>query len=176
MEAERFDRMTKALTTRRDRRTVLRRTGGRGLASVLALLGAPGLRGLAVRDVAAQTTCLVYGSRCGRATDPPCCSGRCQRKPGTHKKVCRKPKDCAQTRCKNYSVVGVRTVHCDLGPGTGCMCVLTVEGCLACIDENVCFDACTNSAECVTSLGAGAVCLHPDTNQCGLQCIKPCPV
>ena len=43
MDAERFDRMTKVLTTSRDRRTVLKRTGGRVLASVLGLLGTPGL-------------------------------------------------------------------------------------------------------------------------------------
>jgi hypothetical protein len=176
MDAERFDQMTKALTRGRDRRTVLRRTGGGVLASALGLLGAPGLTRLAVRDVTAQTTCLVFGSRCGQETDPPCCSGRCVRKRGTHKKFCRKPKDCPETRCKNYSVSGVKTVTCDLGPGTGCMCVLTVEGCRACIDENACFNACTNSSECVTSLGHGAVCLHPDPNRCGLQCIKPCPV
>ena len=55
MDAERFDRMTKLLTTGRDRRTVLKRTGGRVLASVLGLLGTPGLTDLVIRDVAAQT-------------------------------------------------------------------------------------------------------------------------
>jgi hypothetical protein len=174
MDAERFDRMTKALPRGRDRRTVLRRTGG-VLASVLGLPGAPGVTDLAVRDVAAQTTCLVFGSRCGRETDPPCCSGRCVRKRGTHKKFCRKPKDCPETRCKNYSVDGVRFVPCDIGPGTGCMCVLTVEGCRACIDENVCGPACVSTADC-GSFDPGAVCQMANSGDCLQACMKPCPV
>jgi hypothetical protein len=176
VDAKRFDHMTKALTRGRDRRTVLSRTGG-VLASVLVLLGAPGLLRPAVRDVAAQTTCLVFGSRCGREFDPPCCSGRCVRKRGTNKKFCRRPKDCPETRCKNHMVCGVKSVHCDVGPGTGCSCVLSVEGCRACIDENVCGPGCTSSAECVAleGYGPGAVCQHPDSGCCGRTCLKPCP-
>jgi hypothetical protein len=175
MDGERFDRMTKALTRGRDRRTILRRTGGGVLASLLGLAGAPGLTDLAVREVAAQTACLVVGSRCGRDDDPPCCSDRCVRKSGSHKKFCRKPKNCPQTRCKNYSVDEVRYVACDLGPGTGCMCVRSVEGCLACIDENVCGPACMNTADCV-SFDPGAVCQMPNSGDCLRACMKPCPV
>jgi hypothetical protein len=175
MDAERFDQMTKALTRGWDRRTVLRRTGGGVLASVLGLLGAPGLTEIAVRDVTAQTTCLVFGSPCGRETDPPCCSGRCVRKRGTHKKFCRKPKDCPATRCKNRSVYLVHFVDCTPVPGFGCMCVQTVEGCLACIDENVCGPACTRTTDCA-SFAPGAVCQRPDSGACGRTCMKPCPV
>jgi hypothetical protein len=175
MDAERFDRMTKAWTRARDRRTILRRGGG-VLASLLGLAGAPGLTSPAVRDVAAQTACLVVGSRCGREDDPPCCYDRCVRKSGSHKKFCRKPKNCPQTRCKRYSVDVVRSVHCDLGPGTGCMCVRSVEGCLACIDENDCFAPCNSSAECEASLGPGAVCQMPNSGDCLRACMKPCPV
>lgn len=35
-------------------------------------------------------TCLADGARCGRAGDAPCCSGRCARKRGSRKRVCRR--------------------------------------------------------------------------------------
>src|SRR5687767_790742 len=76
MDADRFDRLVLTLTRARTRR------------SILGLLGVLGLTGLVARDVAAQE-CAVNGTRCGRATDPDCCSGRCVRKGDTNKKFCR---------------------------------------------------------------------------------------
>ena len=67
MNTKQFDRFAVALSRRTPRR------------SLLSLLAALGLTGLVVGEVAAQA-CLADGERCGRATDPACCSGWCKRK------------------------------------------------------------------------------------------------
>jgi hypothetical protein len=92
-----------------------------------------------------------------------------------------KPNHCAKSRCKGHSIYGVHFVPCDLGLGTGCMCVLSVEGCRACVDENSCSvnDAkCVNSAECEArvAFGPGSVCQQPNSGACEQRCLKPCSV
>ena len=74
MDAAHFDHLTLALTRVRSRRA---------LVALLAGLGVP--RGVA----RAFSVCLENGNRCGRPSDPECCSGRCVRKRNSHKRFCR---------------------------------------------------------------------------------------
>src|SRR5215212_5638936 len=67
-----------------------------------------------------------------------------------------KPGHCPKSRCKGRVPSEGACEHCDLAPGTGCSCVLSVEGCQTCVDENTCGVPCQSSAECVGSLGQGA--------------------
>lgn len=76
--------------------------------------------------------------------------------------------------CTDHLICGEKQVHCDPGPGSGCSCTLSVEGCFACINENFCGPACTSSAECEASLGTGAICQRLGTGCCGQTCAWPC--
>jgi hypothetical protein len=100
-----------------------------------------------------------------------------------------KPKHCKNAKsgghCTSYLICGDRQATCDIRAGTGCSCVLTVEGCLACIDENECGPLCTSSAECeaIDDFGPGSVCEQQPGGSCcpettgvpGSRCLRPCP-
>ena len=98
-----------------------------------------------------------------------------------------KPNHCKNTtsaQCKTYHICGVRGATCDPGVlGTVCECVLTVEGCIACVNDTVgqeCHTtdpACTSSEECELrpGFGPGSVCGEPNFGCCGQVCLRPCP-
>jgi hypothetical protein len=98
-----------------------------------------------------------------------------------------KPKHCKNAtsggHCTSYLICHVRQATCDIRSGTGCSCVLTVEGCLACTNENICGPLCTSSAQCEALLGPGAVCEQQPGGGCcpettgvpGPHCALPCP-
>lgn len=88
-----------------------------------------------------------------------------------------KPGHCAKSdRCKGRGrICRGAAVHCDAGPGTGCSCILSVEGCPSCVDENTCGPSCASSEDCAT-YGPGAVCEAPGCGNCELTCMLPCPV
>jgi hypothetical protein len=76
-------------------------------------------------------------------------------------------------RCRtDLTICGETPVHCDVVSGTGCSCILSVEGCPACVNENDCGPACTSSDECER----GFICEALGCGRCELTCMPPCPV
>jgi hypothetical protein len=97
-----------------------------------------------------------------------------------------KPKACKHApsgHCKTYHICGGNAATCDPGPGIACDCALTVEGCIACINDTVgqeCHETdppCASSAECESrpGFGPGSVCQAPGSGCCGQVCLRPCP-
>ena len=167
MDSTRFDRFTVVVGQKATRR------------AALGLLAASGLTGLVTRDVTAQQ-CLANGHRCGRATDPPCCSGRCVHKRGTHKRFCR--------QAPGQGVCGITvgvcfngSDPCNANGSSTCLCWVTSRGYSFCGDEvKDCF-ACETNADCEQrpAVGkAGDRCVQcptcPDPTANGRACVHPC--
>ena len=150
MDAERFDRLVVAFGRRIPRR------------SVLGLLASLGLTGLVTRDVVGQG-CLANGSRCGRASDPACCSGLCKRKRGSRKKSCRSTP--GQSICIQGFQACPGTQHaCDASAAFTCTCWLTIEGFMFCgaSADSPCFP-CVTHADCEN---------RPNGGQAGDRCVQ----
>jgi len=169
MDAERFDRLALSLRRARTRR------------SVVALLA--GL-GLTRRVTRAASVCQENGARCGRATDHICCSGRCVRKHGTHKKFCRRvPSQGICTFASNACVAGGVITGCAKGGGSECQCYVTSDGFSFCGDTtgSACF-TCETNADCEQRFGGkpGDRCVQcpicgpsPDDRACFSKCPNP---
>jgi hypothetical protein len=162
MNPTRVDRLAMILSQRTTRRTAL------------GLLAALGLTGL-VREAAAAACQGGTGGRCGRPTDLACCSGRCVRKRGTRKKVCRKAP--SQGICTiQQDVCTSGSPNCATGADR-CLCRVTTQGHSFCAGGHVCV-TCETNADCETRDGgrrghrctACAAC--PDSN--GRACAFPC--
>jgi hypothetical protein len=162
MDADRFDRLVLTLTRASTRR------------SVLGVLSALGLTGLAARDVAA-VPCLVNGRRCLQGS--ACCSGRCQLKRGTTKKFCRRaPGQGICTIENNYCVNG--SPVCE-STGVSCRCFVTTRGFSYCGAAAYVCRKCTTDASCQQRAGGnpGDRCVRcatcPQTNN--RACASACP-
>jgi len=169
MDAEHFDRFVVTVGQRMPRR------------SVLGLLGAFGLAGF--RSAEAVGACAVNGIRCGRAGDRPCCSGRCVRKRGTHKRFCRRVP--GQSICTILSNSCASTnpniINCDETAGVNrCQCYVTSAGFSFCGRvPDACF-ACETNTDC-EKRGAGSpgarcvACEHCGGLTNNRACVAPCP-
>ena len=168
MDTEQFDRFAVALSRRTPRR------------SFLSLLAALGVTGLVVKDVAAEE-CLAAGARCGRATDPPCCSGWCKRKHGSRKKVCKAAPDQGTCSVLMDFCADNGGVPCDTG-SQSCVCYVSSRGYSVCAQSpGECY-ACETDADCEQRPGVGqpgdhciqcADCAPVDTNN--RACMRSCP-
>lgn len=138
MDADRFDRLTVSLT--RTRR------------SLLGLLSALGVTGLLSEEVLAA--CAENGTRCGRAGDEPCCSGRCVRKRGTRKKFCRQAPGQGICTVESPTICAGGVTYCH-EPDTNelCTCFVTSRGYSFCGgDGGDCF-ACETDTNCEPRVG-----------------------
>jgi hypothetical protein len=166
MDTELFDRLVIALGRQIPRR------------SLVGLLGGLGLTGFGTRNVAAQSTCLPNGTRCGGSRGT-CCSGLCKRKRGTSKKFCRQAP--GQGICTiDFNVCANPSRPCDDGSiGAGCNCWVSMRGYSFCGSPAECFN-CETDADCAkrpTVGQAGDHCVHCagcDATS-GRRCIHPCP-
>jgi hypothetical protein len=163
MDPIRFDRLTMILSHRSTRRTAL------------GLLAALGLTGL-VREEAAA--CSGNTTRCGRATDLECCSGRCVRKRGTRKRYCRQAPDqgiCTINQNVCQSAASTLCSSVDIG----CQCRRTTQGYSFCGGGSTCFN-CETDADCEKRVGGhgGDRCVQCSgcTSSNGRSCTFPCAV
>ena len=166
MDADRFDRLVITFDRRTPRRTVL------------GLLGALGLTRLVARDVAAQS-CAVNGTRCGRATDPECCSGWCKRKRGTNKKFCRQAP--GQGICTiDFNACTLVGQNCNADGSVICQCFVTTQGYSFCGKSTIaCFD-CASDAACEQRSGGHpgdrcVVCTSCPATTNDRACVPACP-
>jgi hypothetical protein len=163
MDPTRFDRLTMILSQRTTRRTAL------------GLLAALGLTGLGRQAAAA---CSGSSTRCGRATDPECCSGRCVRKRGTNKRFCRQAP--GQGICDiDQGLCGLgRSISCGAAADR-CVCQRTTQGYSFCSGGRICVDHCETNADCEKRDGGrrGDRCIVAP--QCcsvsSRACALPCP-
>jgi hypothetical protein len=166
MDTAQFDRIAVALSRRMPRR------------SLLSLLAALGLGGLVAGDVAADDVCLADGERCGGATDLPCCSGWCKRKPGSRKKVCKAAPDQGTCTVAQNDCGGSGSCNGD----PKCACYVTTRGasfCGAGVGTGLNWDCvvCERDRDCEKVTGKGSRCIPcAATCQPGLNlCAQPCP-
>ena len=184
MDAKHFDSLTRSLLAAGSRRAALRLLGAPALGRILALLSGLSLTTLLAREVRAQE-CSPDGTRCGRATDPECCSGWCKRKRGSRKKFCRAaPGQGICTVEDNICGTGdTRTTTCNATGSATCFCYVTSRGFSFCgqADAIVCVN-CTSDADCVNRPGgqAGDRCVPANPPRCcpdvsGQLCVHECP-
>jgi hypothetical protein len=160
MDTARFDRFTVTFARRGTRR------------AALALLSAIGLSALLVEE--ARAACASNGTRCGRPTDLACCSGRCVRKQGTHKKFCRPVR--GQGTCTvEHNNCGTGGTDCNSNPN--CACYVTTRGWSVCGDgSQLSCATCEQDTDCKGVTGKGSRCVPcPGTCGSGTLCVHPCP-
>ncbi len=141
MDDERFDALTRALTSSTSRRRLLRGLAGGLLASLAAMVGA-------VETLASHTGCRHHGQPCRRKNQ--CCSHRC-----TGAGTCMCP--AAKTPCGTTACCDPATQKCCQG-----VCVPLGGCCTAadCDDGNACtVDSCDSAT--------GAITHTPDNSLCG---------
>ena len=149
MDADRFDRLTVAVAHRATRR------------SALALAAAAGLSALLVEE--ALAACAAIGTRCGRAGDLTCCSGRCVRKSGTNKKFCRRaPGQSICTIENNVCVNQPPNCH-EIGSPSNCVCWVTSRGFSFCGGNQLTCFGCETNADCEK---------RPEVGQPGDRCVQ----
>jgi hypothetical protein len=141
MDTEQFDRFVVALSRRTQRR------------SVLSLFTALGITGLMGGQVAAQT-CLANGARCGRATDPTCCSGWCKRKHGSRKRFCKAAPDQGTCTIASNWCAATGSQPCD-ADGVSCLCYVSSRGYSVCARYPEDCYACETDADCEKRPGVG---------------------
>lgn len=171
MDTERFDRLTRAISTVLSRRT---------LAGVLGLsaLGLPSLAAAKKRKKKKKKAkknefgCVDTGKFC--KNNGQCCSGICEGK--KDKKKC-KPHD--QSTCQNgqrEGFCGGVDVLCQTAGGQEGVCDTTTGKAGYCTGGGTCF-ACAKDADCIAQCGAKAACIQctgcPETNS--LACVGPEP-
>lgn len=161
MDAQSFDDLARG-TAGPTRRVTLRLLAGAALAPLW-----PAASG----DVLAVTsTCAFEGSRCGRASDLPCCSGICKRKKHSRKRVCQVAPHqgiCTvlENRCTGDSTV------CGEGASGNCRCYVSTNGVSVCgNDQYFCpaGESCVRDADCLNVTGNGSYCV-----QSGVECGDP---
>jgi hypothetical protein len=178
MDGTSFDALARRLSATGPRRGALR-----ALAAGL-VAGSLGWRG----EPAAAATCNVKanGDRCTSGGE--CCSGRCKRKKGTHKKFCRKaPGQGICTVADNVCDAG--SPSCNVPSTPQCLCYVAENGFSFCgrLPEQTpdrCFK-CNSDADCKKRPGAqaGDHCVYcigtctnnPSGNTNGTACISKCP-
>ena len=157
MDADRFDQLVVTLTHTRTRR------------SILAILGAVSITGLAARDVAGA--CRVVGQRCRRPGH--CCTSICTR--GTcrcpdGRKACR-GLCCNSTQgCRDGRCCTVTGAICPANPTDCCSAMAGTGGCSGAHDHCCVFKgACTTTTECCFSNQRckGGVCCFVAGTICG---------
>ncbi|HEU5431954.1 MAG TPA: hypothetical protein VFU81_09830 [Thermomicrobiales bacterium] len=161
MDAESFDRLAIAVSHPASRRAAV---------ALLAALVLPGGRVQAV-----SVTCATDGTRCGRTSDLPCCSGVCKRKHRSRKKFCQAAFN--QSICTIETGCTGATTFCDAGGTNSCACYVTATGVAFCAQNGAfCDDHCRADADCEQKYQLkGARCLGPGTLCCAGGCVLPCP-
>jgi len=186
VDAGRFDALLRTLSAVPTRRAALRALAG----ATVAALGHAALGHAAGREVTGElvTECSPNGTRCGRISDLSCCSGRCVRKRGTRKKVCKQAPEQGICDIKFDACVGETgsTKDCGTLGGDDCKCTITASGYSRCTDfaaGSLNCMACTTDRECVDYAEEN---LHPRANtwkcisctECpgtGAACAASCP-
>ena len=178
MDAFRFDRFTRALTTAPSRRIVLQSL----VATVLGLAPAPPLSAVHARKRKNKVRrnefgCVNVGNVCKRHDQ--CCSGICRGKKG--KKTCRAhdAKTCTSGQADAFCKAGSPIVGCITSTGRSGSCYTTTGNAGFCAWEFTCV-SCTKDADCGPVCGAGsagAACLRCEGCVEGTACGSPdvCP-
>src|SRR5689334_17117082 len=113
MDGARFDLLTRRVSRRDSRRTLLRTFLGSGLVTAF---------GGSTRQAAAAT-CLENGAKCHKSAPQACCSGSCRNKRGVFR--CRRAPAFSCT-AKQRTCAGGATIFCPGNPNG--VCDVTVEG------------------------------------------------
>ena len=164
MDGNRFDDATRALAAAgtTSRRQALRLLAGSALGGVLVLLG----RG------EAAAACQANGTRCKEGKQ--CCSGRCVRKPGTDKKVCRRAIGQSICTIENDSCGATQKDCAEPGSGDSCLCYVTTRGVSVCA-SSASTRTCSTDLECAEEFDVpGARCIRCAFNATGRACALPC--
>ena len=164
MDGKLFDDATRALAApgAASRRQALRLLVGSALGGALVLLGRGG----------AAAACRANGTGCREGKQ--CCSGRCARKPGTDKKVCRRAIGQSICTIEDDSCTAA-TKGCE-APGSGdtCFCYVTTRGVSVCA-SSASTRTCSTVPECAEMFDVpGARCIRCAFNATGRACALPC--
>src|SRR4051794_9188679 len=159
MESDRFDRLTRTLAAGHTRRaTVWLLT-----LSVVAPFWPSSIDG-----TLAASACGKNAARCGRPGDPPCCSGLCKRKRGTHKLTCHAaPSEGVCTILKDRCA-GDTTI-CGTDRAGDCRCYITNAGLSVCGSNQYVYlgsGPCETDADCDEQYGSPAACIKAPGDCC----------
>ena len=175
MDGQRFDALTKALTSATSRRRVLRGLAGSPIGG-LGLAVARGGADAAICPSGKRS----YGSFC--TTNAQCQSGFCFKpENGNNRCLCRdllrEPCSGPCSPCPGAGPCGGCAENCSFGverncgPEGFCACVRNADGGNACVERFCSFDACTTGAECPSGLCIVAPgCCGSPNRFCGTRC------